>query len=303
MDRSEALIDLQSDNVNKRLAGARFFSLNASRGDLDVLEKALKNENVRWVKSALIRAIEKANKIAAKNIETTDLLGSDDAHDVRGIMATAVEEVTSTILHEFGPIVGILRVNAKRELGEIFENSKTKRTLELLTSLMQSIRDLKSAASAPNYTDEDLHVVISEAVNTLPEEYQRYIVLAEPEPVPFFIKIDKHHLLLALMNGLRNAVDATVVRSELVTPYIIINWGRAGAENWLAIIDNGAGFTSNSASVLAMGTTTKEGHFGYGLAVAQQAMHTIEGEVFLSNTAEGGARFELRWLRHENTIR
>ena len=80
---------------------------------------------------------------------------------------------------------------------------------------------------------------------------------------------------------------------------MLLTWGRAGDEVFFAIIDSGSGFNGNPNNALKIGVTNKDKnvHTGYGLATASSAMKAMEGELLLSNSLDGGARFELRWYK------
>ncbi len=83
-----------------------------------------------------------------------------------------------------------------------------------------------------------------------------------------------------------------------------LNWGRAGQEVWVSVLDSGPGFDGAPDSMIGLGKTTKDEHIGFGLGTAKQAMQAMEGDVYPANASEGGARVVLRWFgSHENTVR
>ncbi|MEA1072190.1 hypothetical protein [Sphingomonas sp. LY160] len=301
MNRTEALVALNSQDLETRLAGARFMALNARRVDLALLRRFQRTEKVRWIRTALERAVEQASRKGRSEAGVEALPGEPSPEVVRDLRAEAIEEVAGTIIHEFAPLVGLLRTHAPREILD-YEKSNTRKNLELLSALMRAVRELKSSAAVALFEELDLSAVVSDAVATLSEEHRPNILLAGPQP--FAVIVDRDQILLAIGNGLRNACEAAAANIALTKPAIIVNWGHAGAEDWLAILDSGAGFSGNPAAALKMGVTTKADHIGFGLATAQQAMRTIEGDVYLTNREEGGAKFELRWFRHDaNSIR
>ena len=103
-------------------------------------------------------------------------------------------------------------------------------------------------------------------------------------------------ICLSFVNGLRIAIDATkALEAEIeVYPDITINWGATDVDTWVAIVDSGVGFRGNVARAFEIGSTTKAGHLGMGLATAQQAMTSMDGSVRLI-PGERGVRFEMRW--------
>ena len=123
-------------------------------------------------------------------------------------------------------------------------------------------------------------------------------------PSPFLAEIDPGLFKLALSNVVRNAVEALEATAADGEATIALNWGRAGHEIWVAVIDSGPGFDGDPSSLVDLGKSTKDEHIGFGLATAKQAMQAMEGDVYPSNAAQGGARVELRWFgNHENPIR
>jgi signal transduction histidine kinase len=297
MTRAEALAALSAEEIDVRLRGARFMALNARRADLARLQALLRTENVRWVKVALERGVERASRSAEKSGQAPiDQPVEPSPEVIRDVQAEAVEEVAGTIIHEFAPIVGLLRVQARREIPS-YEASKSKGLLDMLSALMRGVRELKTAASVPHYEDIELSPLVSEARDMLDEPHREIVALGGPSP--FHVFADRVRLLLAVGNGLRNAVEAALANQETIAPSVVVNWGRAGNEDWLAIIDTGPGFMGNPAAALRIGATNKADHIGFGLATAQQAMRTMEGDVYLSNNEKGGATFELRWFRSD----
>ncbi|TCQ15316.1 ATP-binding protein [Rhizobium sp. PP-CC-3G-465] len=299
MDTAEALSALQSSELEIRLRGARFMALNARQNDLDQLQRSYENEPIRWIRTALTRAIERATSTAMNSPADVAEAVEPSADLMRDIRAEAVEEVTGTIIHELSPIIGALRVRLPREVNN-YEDSESRKLIEMLSSLLRGVRELKSASAVPQYSSFDIDELISEAISMLEEGSRGFIAVAGT--TPFQVVADRDRLLLAIGNGLRNAAEAASENAETRAPAIIINWGRAGSEDWLAVIDSGSGFKGNPASAMKMGITHKANHIGFGLATAQHAMRTMEGDVYLTNGSSGGARFELRWFRSDAHI-
>ena len=276
-------------------------ALHATDSDVPLLQDALRDETVKWVRTALTRAIERASTFGPS---IPRLSGSDPEPSsavLRDLKAEALEEVAGTIVHEFAPLVGLLRVQARAEIAD-YEASETRKLLDMLSAVMRGVRELKAAAAVPTYEDLDLAQLVAEALGSLPPAQQGLVALAGPRP--FLAVADRTRLLLALGNGLRNAVEAAEENANAQPPSVIVNWGNAGEETWFAIIDSGRGFSGNPSSALKMGATTKAGHIGFGLATAQQSLRSMEGDIYLSNGTDGGARFEARWFRNDaNPIR
>lgn len=299
IDRDTATRNLSSGSIDDRLKAARFFSALAKSGDKDMLEDAMRKETAPWVKRALQRAIETSSKKKPNNLAAVVQLPSEplpEADDVTNeIRAKVVEEVTSTILHEFTPIIGSLRLAAIKETLK-FENSQTKFFLDQVSSVIEGIGNLKKAAGSPTYSDFNLVELVQSILDNFPMDSSRISINLGGES-PFMVFADRDSLYLAIINGLRNAIEAVQEYSYASPAQLTINWGRAGHEDWLVILDTGKGFTGNPNSALSIGVTNKELHIGYGLSIAQVAMQAMEGNLSVSNREEGGARFELRWYK------
>jgi sensor histidine kinase regulating citrate/malate metabolism len=54
------------------------------------------------------------------------------------------------------------------------------------------------------------------------------------------------------------------------------------------------GFKGNLQRAVEIGTTTKTGHLGMGLAIADQALSSMAGKLILVPN-QRGVRFEIRW--------
>ncbi len=305
MTREEAIASLSSDSVDQRLEAARYFSNAAEVTDASLLSRAIAKESARWVKRALERAIDRIQVGPPKQgVAPIDVpvIENDSERIVKDLRAQAVDEVSRTILHEFAPLIGSLRLVAEVEI-DSYETSRTKHCVERLNGLLEAVGNLKKAASTPSYSEFDLSELVAECVAVLNISSEE-IVLRIAGIKPYMVQADRDSLGLAIDNGIRNAVEAVREFSKLDPAEILINWGPAGSENWLAILDCGAGFSGNPDEAFKLGVSNKGEHFGYGLTIAQLSMRSMEGDVFVSNKAEGGARFELRWYRdYADTIR
>ena len=78
---------------------------------------------------------------------------------------------------------------------------------------------------------------------------------------------------------------------------MVITWGMTDVDYWVVILDQGPGIVGVGEGAFNIGSTTKMGHIGFGLAIGRQAMDTLEGNVTLFPAQGGGACLELRWDR------
>lgn len=104
---------------------------------------------------------------------------------------------------------------------------------------------------------------------------------------------------VAVRNGLRNSIEATEAAAggSGKLENVVINWGETEKDYWIAILDHGNGLPPGSERIFDIGSSTKEGHFGMGLALAKRAAWSLRGDITLTPRKDGGVKFEFRWAR------
>lgn len=294
MTRDEALHRLSSHSAHDRLKAARFLVRNSDPADLQILRDALKTETVSYVRSGLELAIKRASNLVSSATEETIREFEIPAEIREQIRNEATKQVTGQILHEIASPVGLIASTAAREIHN-YEDSKTKKHVQNLKRVFEAIEQLKGATTAPRPEEFDLAEllteIVSETVGSEPVEISLHGVK------PTLITSDRMLLRLAISNGIRNAVEA-VTGSPGTEPYpIVVTWGETDVDYWIAVLDHGPGIVGPAESAFGIGKTTKQGHSGFGLAIARQASETLGGECTLQPAKEGGARFEIRWER------
>lgn len=282
---------LGSTDPRERLDAARHLAEHADTKQIGLIEGALAVETVAWVTSALKRALQRARPTdsAASGPERVELSADQTAQ----IYSDALETTAKQIIHEIEPILGALRLSAETEMAN-FDGSDTKRGLERMEALVTGLARLRQAASAPRLEefalDQCIFTWIAEEVR------QKPVSVLRAGPQETVVEGDKSLACLAFVNGLRNAIDATLVlplEGERY-PEITVNWGATDVDIWVSIVDAGVGFRGSLSRAFEIGSTTKAGHLGMGLATAQQAMTSLGGSVRLI-PGERGMRFEMRW--------
>ena len=276
--RDEALERLSSSSAHDRLKAARFLARNSNSADLPALRAALRDETVSYVRTGLQLAIKRASSSAPP---TADNTGEEFEipPDVRAQIRNEVtEEITGQILHEIASPVGLIASAAAREIPD-YGQSRTRKHVDNLKRVFEAIEQLKSAAAVPRPEEFDLAELLG--------EIESEIVGADTVEVSQY----------AVSNGLRNAVEAVTGRPGPEPHPIVVIWGETDVDYWVAILDRGPGVTGLAESAFGIGKTTKQGHSGFGLAIARQAIETLGGACTLQPATEGGARFEIRWER------
>lgn len=282
---------LNSPDPRERLGAARHLAMHAQAHQIETIEQALAVETVAWVASALRRALQRTKPADGqqKLPERRDF-----PHDqMAEIYSEALETTAKQIIHEIEPILGTLRLSAQMEVPD-FERSDTQRGLDRMEALVAGLARLRQAASAPKIEEFSLTSCIYEWIREEVSAHPVSVLRAGPQES--LVETDKSLVCLAFSNGLRNAIDATMALAleRNHCPHIAVNWGITDKDVWIVIVDTGIGFRGSVARAFEIGSTTKAGHLGMGLATAQQAMISLGGSVGLIPT-ERGVRFEMRW--------
>jgi signal transduction histidine kinase len=284
---------LRSESQTERLEAARYFAAHALPEQEKELLEALARENVHWIRAALKRALARISP-AAGSAFTDKSLDSDDvpARFAAQVYADALETAASQLIHEIEPLLGTLRLAAEREVNS-FPESNTCKNLDRLDELLAAFSRLRRAASAPKIEEFSLDDLVQRCIQEqIPPSG---MCLQKAGPQPCVVEGDSSLISLCLINGLRNAIEATLAAGgDLRDLPITVAWGHTDVDCWVSIVDLGVGFKGNLQRAFEMGTTTKSEHLGMGLAIAKQAMTSMAGQVILVPN-QRGVRFEMRW--------
>lgn len=259
--------------------------------DLDNLRRISENEDDMFVKNAIKKIINKINSPQQNENEVinTELNAFDFNKKVK---AEAIEWVSGTIIHELSKYVAQIQLEAQAEV-EDYHNSNVKNKIDKFIEVFDAISDLKKANNLNNFINFDLHDYILDFIEQEYFEHSDYIALIGVKP--FNINSSKGLISLVFKNGLKNAIEAVSIKN-IEDRRISIILGNKSSEYWISIIDNGPGLSENSKNKLFnIGISTKESHIGFGLAIAEQAIQTLNGQIELNNSDKGGAEFKMCW--------
>lgn len=287
MNRGLALEQLRTGNARERLEGARYLRRVAEPSDISVLQSALRNEPVVWVRAALEELVD----ALAGNKRTSErpALGDEDAL-LSEVYMTAVRETTLRLIHELRPIVGKARLFGQEEF-EHFQTTRTSGELDSLVAALAAVEQLGRAASAPVLGDVDLSAILVHVAASCAAEHQVVPELAGPHMA--LVRSDRGLIELVVRNAITNAIEA--VEGFRPGGRVIVDWGTTDRDYWVAVLDDGPGLTGTQSQLFEIGLSTKRGHLGFGLSTARVAAASLgSGTVTLRPRSEGGARFELR---------
>jgi signal transduction histidine kinase len=274
MTRATAIEKLRSRSAHERLLAARHLARTARRVDLIAIQAALQEENVSWVKSALVDASKRASGTLGRARDIKVDTERDKHVTTENLYADALRETTSILVHEF-------------------PDSKTKTHLDRLDNMLEAVSLLRKAASSPKVAEFDLAKLIREVVGQEETKGTQTIQLAGRASFPAIG--DPGLLTIAIGNGLRNAIEAHEGIGTH-TP-IIVSWDKTNIDYWISIIDSGAGIKGAIEKIFDVGTTSKAEHLGMGLPAARQAIVSMGGTIQISPREESGTKFEIRWPR------
>ncbi len=168
---------------------------------------------------------------------------------------------------------------------------EVERMARLLTSLLMLAREGDKPADARP-------VSLARAAE---RAYERWAVAAERDGRELelvgsgdaTITGSEEDLAILLDNLIENALRYSSTR-------VAVDWGRAGEEAWLAVLDEGPGLAPGEESKLfdrfARGSAgSGRSGTGLGLAIVQTLAHRWRGTATLRNRIEGGTRAEVRF--------
>jgi signal transduction histidine kinase len=285
MTKAEAFELLQSRNLDDRLRAARFFEKSAAPEDVATLKELRQAETATWIKDSLDRAIAREFFSVPRDVTT---LSEDREASYQDLLTRATQEVTSAVVHELEPLIGLLRVSAAEDVPN-YEDSKTKERIERLGALAVAVSNLRAASQPPALQEFNLSDAVRSAVIDSGPANVIFAGSAEVSVVG-----DRGLICIAVGNALRNAIEATP-RAERDSSPIVVNWGKTDRDAWISVIDQGIGFQESPEVLMRMGNSTKDGHFGMGLAMAKTALSSLGGNITLSVAAPRGTKFEARW--------
>jgi signal transduction histidine kinase len=291
---------LKSSRSHDRFKGAVFFVMHGTPEHADLLKASLVNEGVSHIKKTIERAIKKSGD-AQVETEPSTVAPFEDSFTHDRIRSDIVNEVSSTFIHELGPMLGLLKHSASKEVSG-YEISETKSNLDRMDRLFKGIAALNSVTRLLPFEELDLSSFVSTVIKHESELYPEISVLLHGNS-PCVVKCSLELLEVALTNGLKNAFESIrSCSSTTLSRKVVISWGTTEAECWIAINDDGLGFEEAAGNAFAIGATTKDRskHAGFGLAIVEQVMYTLDGEVQLdSEGLSKGARLLLKWNRRD----
>jgi len=281
---------LAAEDVLRRREAALEVAMNARRSDAERIRQRL----VRGVESDLItrsrlsQALRKAEADGAEGM-IADLAGAEDVDPE--LSARALSETTDRFLHELSPILAAIKRAVRDELGAAAPGGPIDAAIQRFESFLTAMEGLRDA-SEQSPTESFNLVELIDAVIAECRDTRVDVEILSVRRDPLAVVGNPHKLRLALRNGIKNAMEASPEKGE-----VVVSCGETEREWWISVLDDGPGIPKGSDQIWIPGRSLKPKgeHRGFGLPIARQAIESMNGVVELNNRSATGTEFRLRW--------
>ena len=300
MQKHEALDLLNSNSAVDRLRAARVLRKLAMTSDRDVIEATYAAEADAWIRSALSKILSPSPQLDTSSI-VVDTAVEDAQQLVNDVRSQTTQELTAMVTHELGPLVGSLRMACISEVRN-YDESESRRAVAGIDSFLNAIQGLHLASGVPSISDFSLSDTVLESIKTVQDER-----LLQPSATKISVKAartdhvtaagDRDLIRMALVNVVRNALEASDPLGEENGSPVVVNWGVTDRDAWISVFDRGVGLPAGASRMLEAGVTSKnkDFHSGMGLAVCVRALQGMNGTLRHKPREGGGVVAEIRW--------
>jgi signal transduction histidine kinase len=276
-------------SADRRLAG-REIAGNPTLVNRSVIEGAYHRETVPQIRQQFGAALEALNAQSPQPPEPA----AEQAKEIYNeAYVKAVRRVTERVLHQLNPLIGDIEQSASAEIDN-FDASQTKARIAHTKLQIDAIAKLYYAAKPAAFEEFDLATLIR---NCLPNDLEHGRCLVSfAGPAPLLVQGDPALVAIAVTNGLRNAIEASLpVAMDERKPAIVVNWNSTDRDYWISVLDEGVGYRGSIPGAFEIGSSTKEGHSGNGLPGIKAAMLSLSGSVELVPQKDTGCALNLSW--------
>lgn len=280
MSVKDVLLSLGSLLPHEQAAAIKHLKRSVSDGDIDDIRRVINKENSPWLKKMLEGLID-GLRVGPPTEQKGAMLEKDDLIDINAIKSEAISDSIGQVLHELDPIVGSINLYAKREVVN-YKDSKIKSELERLEEIIKTFEDWRRVEQAPRYRSIMVYEVVEREMDRCLGESGNKITINLSKDLVF--SVDGSLLRIIISNAIRNALESTLEVKDRVTLPILINGGLTDRCLWISVIDDGVGLKGELEVSFKNRFSTKPGHNGFGLAIVNKAISTLEGRWELSNS-------------------
>jgi signal transduction histidine kinase len=223
----------------------------------------------------------------------------------------AIGQMSSAISHQILQKVGLLGLQCDLLREVLQEEGET--PAAVVTEAQGRVEQLDHTLNDLNRTLSDLLVfsrdfelhrepcALDPLVSEVVEEMRaaaiarRVAIVYRCEGVVAPLAVDRIKLKQALLNLLKNAVEASPVMGE-----VVVTFGATAQRAYILMQDQGAGIAeANFPRLFSPFFSTKEKGTGLGLTFAQKIVELHNGRIVVSNNAEAGATFRVELPVHQ----
>ena len=262
---------------------------------------------------SMVKAFNRLTQnLSAKEQQITGLFQEQRIRDEQALNQMShrlkVSLEAAAIAHEINQPLSILRLTAQRLQHQVRDSGDAER----FSGLHKDLRILDEQASRIGRTTDQIKAILRNAntslsrldlVNVLEsmrlyvasnlKEARGWVSIKQPADLGrqgAWVDGDAVQLQIAVINLLKNAVDALGLHPPAtVPPQIVISLERQ-ARSWAIVVDdNGPGLPDDHPSQLPLNTTKPSGS-GLGLFIVRSAMESHHGELSLGTSPIGGTR-------------
>lgn len=283
MNLDKLLIELKGLSPDKQIESLKALRETATPNEKELIQLAAEDAGQPWLKSALLD-IANSDKVQVKS--EVQRSNPDDIFDKEALKSEAVSDSIGQMIHELDPIIGSIRVFAKKEIAN-FAQSKTKHELEKLDEVINTFEDWRKVEQSPVFREVNVFEVISKEVDRITPKSEVHIQIDVPKDLVYVLS--PALLGIIISNALRNAVESSNQKSIREKHPIIIRGSSTNNSIWFSIIDDGLGLENKTEVLLKSRHTTKPGNRGLGLAIIEKAVSSMRGEWNLRSSKPHGA--------------
>lgn len=218
---------------------------------------------------------------------------------VRAGKLAVVGEMAAIMAHEVRTPMGIVRSSAQLlerqpNLGEKereligFIISETERLNRLVTMLLECARP-----QPPDFRPHDLHAIIDGVLGLLASRAENTGVTLsrEASTMEMVLDCDREQMMQVFLNLILNALSFVGAGGR-----VAVSTYRDADAMWISVVDDGPGVPELlRPRVFDPFFSRREGGIGLGLTIVQQIVQVHGGEINVSESAWGGAAFNLRF--------
>lgn len=239
----------------------------------------------------------------AERIRTAQALKQTQNELIQAAKLAVLGQISASISHELNNPLAAIRSYADN--GRLFlARGKVERTEENLTRIaalterMARISEQLKSFVRKSDPDEKVSANLAPIILASKElvqpqlKKQRVNLELQLADSPMMVKVNPLQLEQVLINLLTNAMQALENNTD---KHICLSVEQVQQEWCIHIDDNGPGISQDKQhSLFEPFYTTKKNGLGLGLSISQQIIKSMDGELSISTSPMGGARFSVR---------